>query len=103
MSGLWRNDPATKGGKYLVQRRDGTVPEWPYFVLGARDPAAPVALRAYAEEAKRLGFDHQYVGDVYDLADEFESYCLEHGKGDPTGAPHRKDDSAVVTKMKAGA
>lgn len=41
MAGLFSNQPATKEGKYLVQRRDGTVPDWPWFVLGARDPIAP--------------------------------------------------------------
>src|ERR1700704_5669978 len=38
--GLWRNQEGTREGKYLVQRRDGSIPEWPYFVIGARDPAA---------------------------------------------------------------
>ena len=28
-------------GKFLVVRRDGSIPHWPHFVLGARDPAAP--------------------------------------------------------------
>lgn len=36
VSGLWRNNPETPEGKYLVKRRDGTVPEWPSFVLGLR-------------------------------------------------------------------
>lgn len=34
MARLWRNNEGTREGKYLVQRRDGTVPEWPYFVMG---------------------------------------------------------------------
>ena len=25
--------------KFLVQRRDGSVPEWPWLVMGAADPA----------------------------------------------------------------
>lgn len=38
--------------KFLVVRRDGTVPDWPYLVLGARDPAAPAALRTLAENPR---------------------------------------------------
>jgi len=37
--GLWRDDPATPEGKYLVKRRDGTVVEWPSFTLGAETRA----------------------------------------------------------------
>lgn len=29
MAGIWRNNPETREGKYLVQRRDGTIPDWP--------------------------------------------------------------------------
>lgn len=98
--GLWRKHGMS--GKYLVQRRDGTVPEWPGFVLGAKDPAAPAALRAYADAAEKLGFNPQYVSDVRELADEFEAYCLAHGKGDPDGVPHRKDDPEIVKKINGG-
>jgi len=45
--GLVRDNPKTPEGKYLVKRRDGTVVEWPSFVLGARDPASAPALRAW--------------------------------------------------------
>ena len=38
MAGLHRSDPKTKEGKFLVTRRDGTIPKWPHFVLGGRDP-----------------------------------------------------------------
>jgi hypothetical protein len=100
--GLWRMS-GIKGGKYLVQRRDGTVPEWPYFVLGARDPAAPAALRAYADAAEAEGMDPQYVKDVRQLAFDFSDYRAEEGAGDPDGRPHRKDDPAVVVRMKYGA
>ena len=59
LTGLFRDNPATPEGKYLVKRRDGTVVEWPSFVLGARDPHAAAALRAYADsvedEIKALG------------------------------------------------
>ena len=99
MAGLWKNREGTKEGKYLVKRRDGTIPEWPYFVIGAADPAAPAALRAYAAEAQRLGMDLEYVRDVRELADEFERYGLDH-IGDPDAPSHRPDDPATVAEMK---
>src|SRR4051812_6253348 len=102
MSGLWRNRAETREGKYLVTRRDGTVPAWPNFVFGAADPAAPAGLRAYADEADRLGYDPQFVVDVRDLAEEFEAYCRVNGKGDPDAKPHRKDDPETVAKMRRG-
>lgn len=103
MARLWRNDPAVPGGcKYLVTRRDGTVPDWPWFVMGARDAAAPAALRAYAAEAERLGgFDPAYIADVRQLADDFEDYRREYGTGDPDAPRHRPDDPATVAKMLA--
>jgi hypothetical protein len=101
-SGLWRKNPETPEGKYLVKRRDGTVVNWPNFVLGAKDPAAPAALRAYAEEALRLGMNGQYVADIAMLSVEFERYRLEHGEGDPDRGPHRKDDPATISQMRGG-
>lgn len=100
MAGLWKNNPETPGGKYLVKRRDGTVPEWPYFVIGAADPVAPTALRAYADEAERLGLDPAYVADVRALAAEFEAYRAERGPGDPDAPRHRTDDPETVALMK---
>jgi hypothetical protein len=100
--GLWRKS-GIPGGKYLVQRRDGTVPDWPYFVIGARDEAADAALRAYADAAEKLGYDPKYVADVRELADDFMNFRVENGVGDPTARPHRKDDPAVVGQMKQGA
>jgi hypothetical protein len=97
--GLWRKDVETREGKYLVQRRDGTVPEWPYFVVGAADPAAPWALMAYAKRAEELGMDPQYVSDLYDLAAEFDAWRKAHGAGNPDGKRHRIDDQATVAKM----
>jgi hypothetical protein len=108
--GLWKRGDKAPEGKYLVQRRDGTVPEWPNFVLGARDPAASTALRAYAAQCLRIDatravdtpetYGAQYIQDVRDLADEFDQYYSEHGKGDPSAPPHRKDDPAIIEKMK---
>lgn len=102
MSGLWRNNPLTPEGKYLVKRRDGSVVEFPTFVLGARDPAAPVALRAYADAAEALGFDPDYVDDVRALAESFEEYRDTHGAGDPDAPRHRVDDFETVEAMKLG-
>ncbi|MHB1524908.1 MAG: hypothetical protein ACYCZN_01285 [Candidatus Dormibacteria bacterium] len=99
MPGLWRNQDGTKEGKYLVQRRDGSVPDWPYFVLGARDPAAPMALRTYANVCEALGLDAAYVRDVRRLATDFEAFLAGHGSGDPDAARHRTDDPAIVAKM----
>jgi hypothetical protein len=89
--------------KFLVVRRDGSVPDWPYFVIGARDPIAPAALRAYADEAERLGIgDEEWRGDIRGQADDFETYRAEHGDGDPEAPPHRADDPATISQIKAG-
>lgn len=101
--GLVRDDPKTPEGKYLVKRRDGTVPEWPHFVLGARDPAAATALRAYAEAALRLGTCHpDMCNRIMMLADQFDMYRAEHGDGDPGRGIHRKDDPVTILEMRKG-
>lgn len=102
LAGLWRNNSETPEGKYLVKRRDGSVVEWPNFVLGAKDPAAPVALRAYAEEARRRGMNQQYVLDIFALANQFEAYRLAHGDGDPDRGRHRQDDRETIEQMQKG-
>jgi len=99
VAGLWRKQDGTREGKYLVLRRDGTVPEWPNFVIGAGDPAAPAALLAYAGAASKAGMDPDYVLDVLQLAEEFEDWRATHSQGDPDAPPHRKDDPATVAKM----
>lgn len=87
--------------KYLVVRRDGTIPKWPAFVLGARDPAAPAALRAYAEAAYKLGMDNEYVKMVLDTADMFDQYREQEGGGDPDMPPlQRTDDWAVLEALR---
>jgi len=85
--------------KFLVKRRDGSVPEWPWLVMGARDPAAPFALRAYAEAARKLGMDSEYAEDVERLAYEFEAYRDQHGDGDPDAPAHRPDDPEIVNQI----
>lgn len=113
--GLWRMN-GIKGGKYLVMRRDGTVPDWPHFVIGARDPASFAALMAYAAEAERLNavaarsgseglptYNQAFIDDVRKMAFEFDDYRRKNGVGDPDAPPHRKDDPDVVSKMKGSA
>lgn len=102
MPGLWRNAEGTREGKYFVQRRDGTVPGWPFFVMGASDPAAPDALDAYAAAAHGHGMDADYVADIRNLADEFRRWRNEHGEGDPDAPRHRVDDPAIVARMREG-
>lgn len=99
MGRLWRKIEVAKEGKYLVKRRDGTVPEWPWFVLGAKDPAAPSALRAYAVAAAAIGYDPAYVADIRELAEEFDRYQASYGSGDPDAPPHRRDDPDTVAQM----
>jgi hypothetical protein len=103
MARLFSKTQGYEGGKYLVLRRDGTVPDWPYLVMGAADPVVPVALRAYADEAERNGLDPEYVQDIRSLADEFASWRAEHGEGDPDAPRHRVDDPAIIARMKRGA
>jgi hypothetical protein len=100
MARLWRNTTEVREGKYLVLRRDGTVPQWPYFVIGASDPAAPAALRAYAASARAIGLDTAYCGDIEQLACDFEAWRAEHGEGDPDAPRHREDDPMTVDRMR---
>lgn len=104
MAGLFRDDPATPEGKYLVQRRDGTVPAWTWFVLGAADPEAPAGLRGYADAAEKAGRDPAYVASIRRRADQWEE-DLAAGKfpvGDPDAPRHRVDDPAIIALMKKG-
>ena len=87
-------------GKFLVVRRDGTIPHWPYLVLGARDPAAPVALRAYASACSALCLDPEYVRSINELAEDFERYRIEQGDGDPDAPPHRRDRLSIIDAMR---
>lgn len=103
LRGLFRDNPATPEGKYLVKRRDGTVPPWPSFVLGGADPHAPVALRAYADSIEKGGKAHpDFIKRVREWADEYDRWRLEHGEGDPENGHHRKDDPATIAEMRLG-
>ena len=103
LAGLFRDDPATPEGKYLIKRRDGTVVEWPSFVLGARDPHASFALRAYAfHTVNDPNIDPESTKRLFKLADEFDAYRAANGDGDPGKGKHRVDDPATVAEMRKG-
>lgn len=76
--------------KYLVIRTDGSLPRWPYFVLGASDPASPAALRAYADSAEKHGMSSHYIRELRMLADEFERWRQANGSGDPGNRNERQ-------------
>ena len=97
---IWAKTKEFFEGKFLVVRRDGSVPHWPHFVLGARDPAAPYALHAYASRCHDLGLDREYVDSLHALAADFERYREDNGDGDPDAPPHRTDDPFVIHAMR---
>ena len=99
---VWKKTSEYSEGKFLVVRRDGSIPAWPHFVMGARDPAVPYALQAYADKAFELGMDPEYVASVRELADDFVKYRQSEGEGDADAAPHRKDNPHVIDIMRGG-
>lgn len=96
---IWAKTKEFFEGKFLVVRRDGSIPHWPHFVLGARDPAVPATLRYYALQCENFGYDKEYVDSIMDLANDFEAYRAAQGLGDPDAAPHRVDDPLIVDLM----
>lgn len=98
--GLWIFDKRVPpGGKYLVLRRDGTVFPEPNFVLGARDFAAPGAMRFYAAECERMGVANpEYQEDCRRLASWMENVRRESGEGDAGKGPHRIDHPKVIAQ-----
>lgn len=122
---LFRDNPETPEGKYLVKRRDGTVVEWPSFVLGARDEDAEMCLRIYGL-LKLMPPDQKegFVADMYDqlavsrsdpdsknvsffdsvqsFADKWSEYRKAHGDGDPLMGRHRHDDPDTISEMRRG-
>lgn len=101
--GLVRDNPKTPEGKYLVKRRDGTVVEWPSFVLGARDPMVPWTLRFYGLLGFLMGhFTWGFLKASWRLARIMRQYRREHGDGDPGKGIHRKDDPATIAEMRKG-
>ena len=97
---IWAKTEEFSEGKYLVVRRDGTIPHWPHFVIGGDDPAAGFALRAYADRAASLGYDPEYVASIRELATDFDD--RRGGKSDPEAGPHRTDDPNVLRLMREG-
>lgn len=97
---IWAKTKEFSEGKFLVVRRDGSIPHWPHFVIGARDAAAPEALRAYADICERLGCEAEYVASVRELASDFLAYRSREGDGDPESPPHRVDDPDVIAAMR---
>lgn len=101
---LWQKTNGDhKEGKYLVVRRDGTIPAWPAFICGGNDPASAAGLRGYADEAERLGYESEYVASVRELADDFDTRARAVAgkvKVDPEAPPHRKDNPAIVAMMR---
>lgn len=102
---IWaKTDGDVSEGKYLVVRRDGTIPEWPHFVLGGFDPCAEAALRAYANAAEREGYYPDYVSSIRELAADFRALAgTERARriADPDAGPHRTDDPDIVALMGA--
>ena len=100
MTGIWKTNDGERLDKYLVVRRDNTVPPWPWFVLAAADPVAPIAIRAYADAASANSVDDEdFITDLYALADEFDRWRASNTTGDPAGARHRTDDPVVVARI----
>jgi hypothetical protein len=101
---IWQTtDGEVSEGKYLVIRRDGTIPIWPNFVIGGYDPCAAPAMRAYGDAAKANGYDPDFVASCYELADKFEALAATETArkiADPDAPPHRHDDINVIKAMR---
>lgn len=107
---IWaKTDGEVREDKYLVVRRDGTVPEWGHMVLALTDAGTPKALRAYADECQRFGLQPDFVASVRGLARDSESIseeakiqaAFDGSKGsDPDAGPHRKDLPEVIDMMR---
>lgn len=102
MPSIWRYNCETPECKYLVVRRDGTIPNWSHFVLGSRDTAAPWALRAYAVFSLLFMRDWAYSRSVWRLAGDFRRERFALGGGDPYAPRHRIDDPEVIHMMRQG-
>lgn len=99
-NGLIFFDPSKQGGKYLVLRRDGTVLDGPYFVLGCRDKAAPAALREYVRIWERWGsVGTQYNIDVLQIAGMMERARAKLGTDAPANRGERVDNPRVIEQM----
>lgn len=79
------------GKKYLVERRDGSVPVWPWFVLAASDPCAAGALFHYAGLCEQAGYAREYVDAILAAVTEMQEWA----KANPSTRP---DVRPLVTK-----
>lgn len=59
--------------KYLVLRRDGSLPPSPVFVLGANDEAARDALAFYLQRCRDLGYAPPYLAFLEGTVEEFRT------------------------------
>lgn len=97
---VWQKTEELSEGKYLVVRRDGTVPWWPSFIMGGHDPAAAAGLRGYADKAEALGYEAEYVASVRSLADDYETLAAVGHPADPEAPPHRVDNPVIIAMMR---
>lgn len=97
------------GRKYIVQRQDGSVPEWPWFVLGGCDPFAPRAILHYAGLIEQepslivLGLSspaekQAYVSHLVALARAMEEFASDRARVQ-LQEPDRPVDAAVAEKF----
>ena len=96
VSGLHIGADLRRMGEMMANAINEAIGEHPFFAMLARDPAAPHALRAYADKAAELGYDPTMITDVRKLADDYEKYRVSAGNGDPDAPRHRKDDPIVL-------
>lgn len=99
MAKIWVKGKEAPEGKYLVVRRDGTIPDWGHFVLSYTDRATPAALTAYAAACESFDMDPEYVASLRELANELALRDPDP-VSDPDAGPHRKDNPAVVRLMR---
>lgn len=88
-------------GKYLVIRRDGSIPSWPCFVLGGRDPYVPAALEAYAKAVRDTGGNEEYAQLVEQRATDFRLYAQSVGYSRPEEPNQFIEHEGVARAMRA--
>jgi hypothetical protein len=78
----WQGIQDTTGGTSIHE-------DEPVFVVRAKDPAAAMTVRFWADLAERVGSDPALCARVRRYADEMEEYALEHfaGQQHPPDAP----------------
>lgn len=103
LTSIFRENPKTPEGKYLIKRRDGSIVASPSFVLLGPDPNAPNTIRFYAREMKSNNKAHPgFIESLLRWADTYDMYRLKHGESDPEKGAHRIDDPKTIEQMKQG-